>query len=309
MSEPTESSSQSRRSRTRRDAGFRLRKDGGLRRLKGDTVRFRLDNDAVATIDLRACSSHLDQADPDAESAFVIGIAKGGSTLLHGLTRALCEAAGRAYVDIPSALFEQGVEPIRARVDIDRTRRRGGLVFGGFRWLHPWLEDSWLYERRVILLTRDPRDALVSLYYSHAYSHAAPEAGMLADAFSRHREAALSTDVDAFAAGPAADRVYRNYARLMGLKSVPALALYRYEDVVFDKRAWAARLCADLSVSVSDDALAGIVAAQDIVPEAEDARAHVRQVAPGDARRKLSDETFARLSVRFAPILDAFGYD
>ena len=52
-----------------------------------------------------------------------------------------------------------------------------GRVYGGFRSMPLVFAQSELYRRsRKILLVRDPRDALVSEYFSLAYSHGLPEA-------------------------------------------------------------------------------------------------------------------------------------
>lgn len=271
-------------------------------------VRFVLDNNTRVSVDLRAYSLNWDAARIGDPSYYVIGLAKGGSTLMHELVRALCKEAGRTYIDVPAALFDQGVEPARAVLDPDWLRSRDGSVFGGFRWLHPWMDNLALHERRKIVMVRDPRDILTSLYFSHAYSHVAPETGRLADTFDEQRTQARAQSIDDYVAGPVSLRVFRNYCHLLALTRMPDFRSYRYEDVIFEKRQWIRDLAADLDIKCPEDRLDAIADGHDRQPEAEDASNHVRQVAPGDHVRKLKPETIDLLNRRFAPVLAEFGY-
>lgn len=272
-------------------------------------VRFILDNGERLKLDLRPFTLNWDAADMDAPSYYVLGLAKAGSTLMHEIVKALCQASGRTYIDAPAALFAQGVEPARVMVDADWLRSRGGSIFGGFRWLHPWMDNRALHEGRKILMVRDPRDILTSLYFSHAYSHVAPETGKLAETFGGQRKSALSQSIDDYVSGPLSVRVFRNYCHVLPLTRMRDLTLYRYEDVIFDKRNWVRSLADALDIACPAETLDAIAAAHDQTPGEEDVGRHVRQVTPGDHRRKLSPGTIAALNERFAPILQAFGYE
>lgn len=271
-------------------------------------VRFILDNGERLNLDLRPYTLNWDTAEMDAPSYFVLGLAKAGSTLMHEIVKALCKASGRTYIDAPAALFAQGVEPARVMVDADWLRSRGGSIFGGFRWLHPWMDNRALHEGRKILMVRDPRDILTSLYFSHAYSHVAPDTGKLAETFDCQRESARAQTIDDYVSGPLSVRVFRNYCHVLPLSRMRDLTLYRYEDVIFDKRNWVRSLAAALHIDCPDKTLDAIAQAHDQIPGEENMGRHVRQVKPGDHRRKLSPDTIALLTERFAPILQTFGY-
>ncbi len=272
-------------------------------------VRFILDTGERVRMDIRPYALNWEAAGVDEPTYYVLGLAKAGSTMMHEIVKALCEASGRTYIDAPAALFDHGVEPARVVADPDWLRNRGGTIFGGFRWLHPWMDNSPLHNGLKILMVRDPRDILTSLYFSHAYSHVAPETGTLAEAFGGQRQSALSQTVDAYVGGPLSQRVFRNYCHILPLTRMRDLRLYRYEDVIFDKANWVRDLAGALDISCPDETLDAIAAAHDHAPEQEDMARHVRQVTPGDHRRKLSAETIALLNERFAPILDTFGYE
>jgi len=271
-----------------------------------ERLRFRLDDDAVCAVDAAACG--LDRAaTTDGPGAIVLGLAKAGSTLLHQLVKRLCTRAGQAWLDIPAGLAAAGVEPKRARIDLDGASRAPGLVLTGLRWLPDWIEPATLAGRRTILMVRDPRDMVVSLYFSMAVSHAPPQ-GAPERAFQRRRARLEGVAIDDFAAGPVAASMFGKYCRVLAVTRGHDLRLHRYEDVVFDKPRFVAALGADLGLTPPDRVIERFAAQADERPAAERPEAHVRQVTPGDHRRKLTDDTIATLNETFAPILDAFGY-
>lgn len=273
-----------------------------------EAYRFRLRNIGKLVLTARDYALNWDAAQIDEPSYFVIGIAKGGSTLMHAVVRDICERAGRAYIDAPAAFFAHGVEPGSVLLDLDWLRNRDGTVFGGFRWVHPWIDDEVLHKRDKIVLVRDPRDCLVSLYFSHAYSHAKPGEGLTAQ-FSGQRRKALEADLDSFVLSEVSGRVFQNFCRILALTRLPNLTLFRYEDVVFDKRRWVGELTTALGADLDEASCQTIADAHDRIPDSETENAHIRQVTPGDNARKLKPETIKRLNETFAPILDAFGYE
>ena len=77
-------------------------------------------------------------------------------------------------------------------------------VFGGMIEGIPSLEKY-----KVILVTRDPRDILVSDYYSIAYSHSVPsKTGNKYDKFMSKRNKAREYTIDDFVISDPSDRPY-----------------------------------------------------------------------------------------------------
>ena len=85
--------------------------------------------------------------------------------------------------------------------------------------------------------------------------------------------------------------------------------IYRYEDVIFDKRAWIADMCDTFGWSVPEATINEIADRNDVIPSSEDQAKHIRQATPGDYKRKLQPETIERLTEMFAKELDYFGYN
>jgi hypothetical protein len=222
--------------------------------------------------------------------------------MLNQIMRPLTEAAGLVYRAPAAELFQNGRELRHARLTFEPS----GHAYGGFRNL-PWRLPDFAADRTV-LLVRDPRDALTSLYFSVAYSHRPPGAtdgSAMLRAFEARRVTALTIPIDTFVLDQAGA-----HARLIEktLANAPAHRLYRYEDVIFDKLAWVEDMLAYFRLSSPRPLVLRIVERANVVPTEEAPLEHIRRVTPGDHRDKLRPETIAALDDRLGPILRRFGY-
>lgn len=179
-------------------------------------------------------------------------------------------------------------------------------VFGGFVEGIDHLEDY-----RIILVVRDPRDILVSGYYSTAYSHPLPgEQSNKRDSFITKRAWAKQAGIDEYVLTEA-PRLLLNlqrYHRLL-LQPCPHTLVLRYEDMIDDFEAWLRSLLNYTGCAVSG-ALQGklLEAHQKQKPAAENVNRHVRKGLAGDYREKLQPETIAELNKLFNTVLPVFGY-
>ena len=187
-----------------------------------------------------------------------------------------------------------------------------GFFFGPLRSLSlidPAHTD--LSKFRTILVVRDPRDVLTSLYYSLAFSHHIPrtESGRN---LLKARDGAQSQDVDSWVHAAAAGyaRRYEGYANLLTgqASSGASIHLCKYEDLVADPQGWLAELVQFLQVDVSPTFLTSLLTKQDFAVDGEDHHSHKRQVTPGDHARKLRPITIAKLNHEFARVMHVFGY-
>jgi hypothetical protein len=88
----------------------------------------------------------------------------------------------------------------------------------------------------------------------------------------------------------------------------PTTLVVRYEDYIFSK-AELLRVVADhVGWRLDESLVAQILAWADVVPAQEDAHQFVRQVRPGDHRRKLSRRTIWRINRLLRPALRLYGY-
>jgi hypothetical protein len=179
-------------------------------------------------------------------------------------------------------------------------------VFGGMIDGIPKLDQY-----RVILMVRDPRDVLVSSYYSVAYSHPVPMKGSgKYDHFVAARETARRIGIDEYVVAESDElcRILERYKTLL-IDAHPSVYVTRYEDMTSDFEAWLTRLLNACGLTISDDlrrALSEEYAR--VKPSDEDSRRHIRKGRAGDFQEKLRPETIDELNTKLGSVLEAFGY-
>lgn len=244
-------------------------------------------------------------------SSFLVGLPKAGSTLLNNLIGPISTAAGYQYFPLFNRLKSASIEP--TEIDVDRSDsifEPDGYCYGGFRGLPGAITLPPFADGRTILLVRDPRDMLTSLFFSVAYSHRPPPArpdSKLTANFNTRRNIALSSDINNFVI----DRAKTTLSIFSAIENKLAkynIKTYRYEDVVFDKLNWTNDMIDFLRLDVPGEIVERVVARNDVLPQVEDMREHVRTVAPGDHKRKLTGETIDRLDVMLRPVLTRYAY-
>ncbi|MFI4898160.1 MAG: sulfotransferase domain-containing protein [Phycisphaerales bacterium JB059] len=248
----------------------------------------------------------------DLPSALAFSFYKAGSTLLRKVLEDLTPEAGVRLVNLEGELFRLGVEHRKVDRSASSVFRPRGYCYGVFR-LMPYAYDIPILEDAPkLLLVRDPRDILVSHYFSMSRSHPTPGSKLSeikAERFTKERERVQVTSVDehALRKAPMFRKHFAGYAER--LLEQPNLRVDRYEDIVFDKRRWIDGICEHLGWDVDQTRRAQVASRHDIVPEGEHEDQHIRRVRPGDHIDKLRPETIEALNEIFAPFLDHYGYD
>jgi len=174
---------------------------------------------------------------------------------------------------------------------------------------------------RPIIHIRDPRDCLVSLYYSLRYSHPLP-GGAAADDFLQLRRSVETMTIDDFVCGFLLDELLCD--RRIGSGLVRHLQLFRalierrpdailskYEDMVTEFPDWLVAIVEQFGIPIDYEMIIDLIARTDFLVNLrveEDRRNHKRQITPGDHRRKLTAETQAILADFYAEDLEYFGY-
>jgi hypothetical protein len=177
-------------------------------------------------------------------------------------------------------------------------------VFGGMIEEIPSLEKF-----KVVLVVRDPRDILVSDYYSIAYSHAIPD-GEKKEVYLSRREKALATKLDEYVlqSAPKLQSVFERYAIHL-FPVCPGVHVARYEDMVENFPEWLDSLVSacgmEISKSFRQDLLANHEARR---PKGENIQKHLRKGMPGEHREKLRSETIEQLNQTFNESLTRFNY-
>ncbi len=234
---------------------------------------------------------------------FVFTTHKAASTLLVQVCRATSKAVEANWRTANTNTENRLSEPWRPE-DAEQFSADDTL-YGPLRYP---LSSDIIKGSPTVLHLRDPRDVLVSLYFSEAFSHVNRD--------EASRQAIQSQGVDAFVLERANQFVqrYRTYlARMMGDAPVTLLS---YEDLIETPERWCAQYVAGIAPDLPfgrKKALAGrlvdIVNPTDTPDSAtEDVTKHVRKRTPGDHREKLKPETIAALETDFAETLTFLGY-
>jgi len=241
---------------------------------------------------------------------FCLGVRKSGSSLFNQITGYLAQRNAVPNVALPDRMFRLG---LRARdwAEIDLTPLiHPGNLYSAFRTLPPGLSAAQGYrDGRKVFMFRDPRDALVSLYYSDSYSHGLPQAsGALGDGralFEAKRAAALQTPIDDYVLREARPmlRTLTQYATLL---EDPQCLCLRYEDYLFQKRRLVRKVLAHFGWNLGQGQIERLMGMVDKLPEAENPANFLRKAVPGDHRVKLKPETIAALDKVLRPVLTLY---
>jgi hypothetical protein len=255
--------------------------------------------------------ARLPEEDPRIEPCYAFSVHKCGSSMLFGMLVAIGRQAKIPVVSLPDMLFNEGVFETDWLEDVSLRPAFGRrMLYCGFRVLPPLLcgADSPLLGRRFVLLVRDPRDALVSEYFSfgrRSGSHIRPKVN--AEAFEARLNVIEDQGIDSYVLRLASNLhlkldAYRQHMNFdLGL-------VRRYEDVYFDKLGFLREVFAHYRIEVDEAILERVAAKYDVRPETEDESRHIRQGLPGDHARKLKPETVERLNDIFRDIGAFYGY-
>ncbi|MBF2086428.1 sulfotransferase domain-containing protein [Thermoleptolyngbya sp. C42_A2020_037] len=270
---------------------------------------------------------------------------KAASMFLHRLTRQIARELEMEYFTINNkAAGYQEVKELSWNGFIQKylSQAEKRACFGPIRSLEamPSIPEG-VADFSIILHLRDPRDVLVSSFFSNAFSHPVNPAIFNPDEAARQEWIERGIDAFVIERSPVViDRYNYVIANLLGRENVLFL---KYEDMVLNYQEWLAKF---LSVFIAPEPNVpteiqpkGLLALLEKLPlvqrkerspsptfstlyqelfeahktdfqvEDEDVYRHKRQVLPGDHTRKLQPETIAVLNEKFAEILNALGYE
>ncbi|MCF6263989.1 MAG: sulfotransferase [Xanthomonadales bacterium] len=244
----------------------------------------------------------IDDPKPGLKSSYVFAFARGGSTLLNGMIEAYCN-----YVNVPTfslfnSAFDQGVHTSEIQEDSLKLFKKTGYVYTGFR--HFPLFNMDIKGAPVVWLVRDPRDILVSLYYSILKSHVIPK-GLVS--LVKSRKATEKTDINQFVLNRAKtfNQQFQRYQKMLVSSD---LKIYKYEDVIYEKEIWLTDIIAKLGIEYNPRLVRNIARDFNILPKKENNNKHIRQVHPGNHTTKLESQTIQELNKVLSEFLTCFGY-
>lgn len=242
---------------------------------------------------------------------------KAGSMVLHRVLKDICELNRIRYYS-----------PSKAQLPFERmfaghdfiAKKRG--CFGPIRFFVP---TRALDEASIILHLRDPRDVLVSMFYSYCYMHAGE-----IERHTGYRKAVAEAGIDRFVLDMAGEAFYTyrgdygigsrykehvgtvldRYQRYLELLTRPNTVVLSYEEMVLSFPSWVEKIILAFDLTHPEETSAVVAArhANSVGAGEEDIWSHKRKVTPGDHREKLQPATIRQLNQIFAPVLDKLGY-
>jgi hypothetical protein len=236
-------------------------------------------------------------------SGFLFSFHKSGSTLMDGMVRTYCKLLGVPTFSLFNAAFDAGVPTDEIQQDAAACFAPEGMIYTGFRHFPNF--DLDLTGIPCILLVRDPRDMLVSLYYSVTRSHQLPTGNQ---AFKDKRALARQMDIDTFVCENSITYVTL-FNRYINNLPTETLCTYRYEDVIYEKAQWLRDLAGNLGLPLRRPLLYMVARKYDVIPTVEKQDKHIRQVHPGNYKAKLKPDTIERLNTSLAGFLTHHGYE
>jgi hypothetical protein len=289
-----------------RGAG-KKKKTPGKPTMRGEaTVQY-----AIEFSDGKTFNIHVPAKRSSASSVVIMGPHKSGTVLFNSMVNQLAPAAGLACVDLPSQLFVEGL-PITGVTATNGLMDLNGICYLGFRTPTVGKEPLRLPPTgKAAVLLRDPRDILVSLYFSEVKSHTLPESGIIREQMLKRRESMVGEDINDWAIKRAQSQIkgIHGWADWLESQNQDRVKVFRYEQVIFNKLDWLQSLTDWLGWDLDPGLIQSVAASHDIRPESEDASKHIRRVAPGDHKDKLKPETIARVNDIFRDGARRWGYN
>ena len=243
---------------------------------------------------------------------FALSMRKCGSSIFNNICTALALENGVRAIDVGATLFDANFLTREWQSDPALTViLRPGNLYGGFRDMPlAWANVALFVESPKVMMVRDPRDALVSEYFSNAYSHMLPSSsggGPMTAHIQNLREAALRTEID--------DSVKKNAPNMLrpmmhyeGVVRMATTKILKYEDYIFRKEDLILEISSSFGWKVNQKQIDEILSWADVRPTSENPREFIRKVTPGDHREKLLPETILELNRILAPAMELFGY-
>ncbi len=246
-------------------------------------------------------------------SFFAWSLNKAGSTLLTRMLDDYFSAISHPRVDVPGLLFRNGLPSNIGADQYQKTLFTEGYAYIGWRNPAALRAKEFPFEQvKNILLVRDPRDRLVSSYFSIAHSHSIPKSGGLRDTMVTDRQKAkqLGNVNEWIRSEP---KEFNNFlAGLNGFhKNLPpsSTRIYRYEDIIFRKKDFLSDLVEYSGAEYDATLIQQVADRHDIRPSKERPSQHVRQVKYGNYKEHFDANSLALTAEKYATCLDVYDYN
>lgn len=256
-------------------------------------------------------------------SVLIFTVHKAASMFLHQLTNDLSRIIRFDYYSINKDKYHDQIKSLSWKKFIEEKTNKKGC-FGPIRAgsAEPTIPND-LESYSIVLHLRDPRDVLVSLFYSFTYSH--PRRPGRFNPSDKERLRWEEEGINAFVLDKAPEFKKRYQILTSTLFDKTNVVFIRYEDMISDYGEWLKQFLSAFSqFSVPSKRILKLFkyhpSSADIHHKflkkyenqfnvsSEDIYRHKRQITPGDHKRKLTEDTIKKLSLEFEEILKLLNY-
>jgi hypothetical protein len=191
------------------------------------------------------------------------------------------------------------------------------IVYLGNREAITTLGTNQLSGSQVFLMIRDPRDCLVSMYFSFLGSHPAPAhlTPKQVQQWNEHKRLLLEkTSIDEYVIEKASNYKDNLLKMLIFSRKAETSFTVRYEDYITNKKTLCSRIIDTLEslteglANIPPERLNEISQAHNIIPALERPNHHIRRALPGDHKNKLSSRTIQELNQIFSEFMQEYDY-
>jgi len=188
--------------------------------------------------------------------------------------------------------------------------------YAPLRRLLPSIDPAILGNYNNILHLRDPRDVLVSQFFSLAYSH--PCAKGKFNPTDEQRKKWIQRGIDGFIMHEGINKKtraewfllkYEMYCKY--LLNKPNVIFVKYENMIVDFKNWLNKIITPFNIHNSEKVV-GYLAEKHrnaFKIKRENIMRHRRKIIPGDYKEKLKPETIKELNLMFKDILQKLDYE
>lgn len=179
---------------------------------------------------------------------------KCASTFVSKFLLTLARDSNLRYFDYASHIWELGnsikiKNPYQIEVDCDFLYRKYGEIYGPIR--KPF-DFSYKDQFNNIFFLRDPRDLIISLYYSLAYSHPLPLHNKGKEKFIKKRYQARKMGIDKFFLEQIDKWIIPYFTKYRFIKENSKLSsVHKYEDLKKNPRKFILEITKKMNVSIS----------------------------------------------------------
>ena len=241
-------------------------------------------------------------------SCFAFSLHKAGSSLLTKMLMQYCTLTNISFIDLPRMIEKNDLDIDQIEIDsVDQPIFESGYCLLGWRHFPPFLRHHNFSKSKNILLVRDPRDRLVSLYFSMLKSHYVPNKGYIRNILLASRKATEELTIDEFVISyiPEVITQWNRYHEFLDHRTTK---IYRYEDVIYRKEEWLIDIVNYFEFPYDQKTIEKVSIENDIRPEAERPNEHIRQVKPGNYNLHLKKETIQKINRELGGYLMRYDY-